>query len=556
MGACMKSLQLYLLGAVFSVLSLHCHDFEHMLWRVFTQQEQEIASFIDSVLRQLPSKQILDEVKKVKTNSHHALYNTITELQQKQSLITKLKRKFQLLQVQKQLLSQQIHQLLSGINCIGNYLEIGTPGTYGSTIRNKITGTFTVITEKQQPVYDRIASYTSLTQHGYDQYIPLFDYQGLSATIETNSIDLIVCVIGLHHMVQEKIVPFIQSIHRVLRPGGILILREHDAHSPELIDLCHAAHSVFNAIISQESVVSDTQEIRNFQPLSYWISYFEENGFSVAQEQLLQEGDTTKNTLIKIVKNCVTEEDDKMNAEFHAKQQPHYLRDASQSYLTAPEWYNVDSAQEYATFIHHTPFFQFPYFKSIKNYWTIFSATFKEVSKKQGLVKTLFSSYTLMNLFVGTFMTLEFTTKAIISFPVRKMYEGQEAETIQLLVQDHKNEIGTILPEAIIKNRYAHHILLIELPRYKLFTHCMLQIAQSNISVLAIAGNKEVMCKISHKECDQIILDHRFCNIVSWRAATNQSLIFTEHRVPVLQLSHFINTVTEQNGSILYVHDF
>jgi SAM-dependent methyltransferase len=52
--------------------------------------------------------------------------------------------------------------------------------------------------------------------------------------IETASLDLVTCHIGLHHMAPEQLRPFLASVHRVLRPGGLFVVRDHDVASPAM----------------------------------------------------------------------------------------------------------------------------------------------------------------------------------------------------------------------------------------------------------------------------------------------------------------------------------
>lgn len=61
------------------------------------------------------------------------------------------------------------------------------------------------------------------------------------------SVDLVMMNQGLHHLPQHELLAFLASVRRVLRPGGLFIVREHDA-SDDLIPLCdaggprHSAH--------------------------------------------------------------------------------------------------------------------------------------------------------------------------------------------------------------------------------------------------------------------------------------------------------------------------
>jgi SAM-dependent methyltransferase len=49
----------------------------------------------------------------------------------------------------------------------------------------------------------------------------------LADAIPDASLDLVTCYAGLHHLRPDAVAPFITSIHRVLRPGGLFVLRDH-----------------------------------------------------------------------------------------------------------------------------------------------------------------------------------------------------------------------------------------------------------------------------------------------------------------------------------------
>ncbi len=340
---------------------------------VFNHQRTEIASFIDHVLRQLPSDKVLkiiDTIPEAEINLNDAqwyekLCDKLAPLRSRTDIIQILK----LIRFQKQLLKKQIEMLLNDTNTIRHCLEIGTPGTYASTIKDRIKGTIYALTDR--PAINDILQARSFNPFngfkGYNNHVSLNDYQPIGSEIPDNTIDLIICTIGLHHCPPSKLEAFINSIKRVLRPGGIFLLREHNAHSPELIALAYAAHSIYNAIIPQESVDAEMNEMRNFHSLAYWKELLEHQGFSISPEEYLQDGDTTLNTFIKCTKKCVTSQDQIMSASLRALQHSEYVRSSEQTYLTAPEWNNVDASQQYGTYISSTPFFMnFPIWHMLK----------------------------------------------------------------------------------------------------------------------------------------------------------------------------------------------
>ena len=47
--------------------------------------------------------------------------------------------------------------------------------------------------------------------------------------IPDNAADLVTMNQGLHHLPQDRLLPFLREAYRMLRPNGLFIVREHDA---------------------------------------------------------------------------------------------------------------------------------------------------------------------------------------------------------------------------------------------------------------------------------------------------------------------------------------
>lgn len=106
---------------------------------------------------------------------------------------------------------------------------------------------------------------------------------------------------------------------------------------------------------------------------------------------------------------------EKFNFELKNKY-PEYERQQYQTFLTAPEWRNVEMAEEFAEFLSTgNPFYQFHYFSQIQTFWQIYADSFKAANKYDSARSILFSEYTLMNTFIGTFTSIGFAAKGILS---------------------------------------------------------------------------------------------------------------------------------------------
>ena len=69
-------------------------------------------------------------------------------------------------------------------------------------------------------------------------------------SIADQSLDFVGCYVGLHHMTVARLVPFLASIRRVLRPGGVFIVREHDVRDENLRAIVSLAQFAVTSIVS------------------------------------------------------------------------------------------------------------------------------------------------------------------------------------------------------------------------------------------------------------------------------------------------------------------
>ncbi len=304
--------------------------------------------------------------------------------------------------------------MLVGPRKVNGYVEIGYPGRMIRPLKNRLDmkGPFYVINDKE-----------SLSDHieagfprPYNQFVLLNDYAPISeSAIPSASVDLVCMYIGLHHAPEGKLNPFIASIKRILRPGGSFILMDHDANTEELQNLVDVVHSIFNVATGVKPEINN-QEIRNFHSLQYWIDSLQAHGMVHYNcDPLIRRGDSTLNSLIRFDKpsNETTPETIVETLTLDNN----YNRPQMQTYLTAPEWQNVRAAQRYAAFVQNEPAYRYPYFSEIGGFWRVYGESWQAAQKRNGFSGVALSEYNLMNLFVGTTMTLEYGTKGLIAAP-------------------------------------------------------------------------------------------------------------------------------------------
>ena len=207
------------------------------------------------------------------------------------------------LKKQKKEMARQVLQLLGNRTNINGYLEIGSTGRYISELRKHISLPGNIyLTNDIAPGNSPGDIFERGQLRKFGTFIPLDDYTPIPATIIPNeSVDLVTCHIGLHHCPHEKLGPYIQSIHRVLRKGGQFIMRDHDVKTPEMSTFVSVVHTVFNLGLNISWEV-DQKDFKSFKPIDEWSKIISGFGFKDSGARILQDNDPSDNTLISLTK--------------------------------------------------------------------------------------------------------------------------------------------------------------------------------------------------------------------------------------------------------------
>jgi len=206
---------------------------------------------------------------------------------------------------QKTEMARETLSLLGPHPSINGYMEIGTTGRYISRLKDNLSlSGDLVLVNILEPSYTPIdiAERGQLSKLG--RFVSLHDYAPISpADVPDRSLDVVANYIGFHHSPPEKRDAFVRSVARVLRPGGRLILRDHDVNSDDMNRMVALAHDVFNMGLGVPWQTNQ-REIRNFTSLAAMVTYLE--GFGLKSVPALpvefQGGDPTHNALMSFVK--------------------------------------------------------------------------------------------------------------------------------------------------------------------------------------------------------------------------------------------------------------
>ncbi len=208
------------------------------------------------------------------------------------------------LRTQKKEMARETLELLGQRGPVRGYLEIGSTGRYVSELRKHLPfeGPIYLIndvapTNSPGDILER----GQLTKLG--RFLPLDNYQPIAATdIPDASLDLATIYIGFHHCPLPQLPGFLASIHRTLRKGGTLIVRDHDVRTPEMATFVSLVHTVFNLGLGATWEV-DAADFKGFRPIQAWSDLLATHGFTPVGKALFQPNDPSDNALIRLIKN-------------------------------------------------------------------------------------------------------------------------------------------------------------------------------------------------------------------------------------------------------------
>ncbi len=84
------------------------------------------------------------------------------------------------------------------------------------------------------------------------------------ATVETHSVDVVFCMVSLHHMNEETVANCLREIRRVLKPGGLFMIKEHDCISETaqlLIEWEHHLYHIRHCLSRTASTLRFTRHV-------------------------------------------------------------------------------------------------------------------------------------------------------------------------------------------------------------------------------------------------------------------------------------------------------
>lgn len=406
--------------------------------RVFqTSKEMQNAfvKFLCTIFYQLDEKKVLEEMEKILANSsltdaeiYEALLSRIDAMKKPFLLLLKIKA----LNVLKKQMGVQAKTLLKKFDKtrFHDYMEI-YDRRYLTDIR-KAAGlpldgeTIGATDSRDSGFKGRLEAGTLLSRYPYKRWTSLNDedctdpakevektYRPLGRDVKRESLDLVACLGGLHHIPEERVAPFLASLASKMRPGAPILLRDHDVTGLKEDDL-RAIVSVVHSFVNAADGVSpeiEQAEIREFKSLSAWTDRMSEAGFTrVSPEKgLVIQDDPTENGMMLFVKAPQNLKELREASRYRADA----IRPVDGTRATWIEWGNVRFAKNYAEFIQTHHAYAFDYIGHIKQHFT----HFREYLKGKSFTQVLKADNLAMNLFILVSTTVTCALSYLTALP-------------------------------------------------------------------------------------------------------------------------------------------
>ena len=140
------------------------------------------------------------------------------------------------LREQKDEITRETVSIISRLGKIGelhDYVSIGDNGKLVLSLRESLqmNGQVYIVHDVNPTSTDMAVILERGSVDPMGIFVPI-DYSQSVAdewSINSNSIDLVTMNQGLHHLPQSHLLEFVGEVYRILRPGGLFIVREHDA---------------------------------------------------------------------------------------------------------------------------------------------------------------------------------------------------------------------------------------------------------------------------------------------------------------------------------------
>lgn len=210
---------------------------------------------------------------------------------------------------------------------------------------------------------------------------------------------------------------------------------------------------------------------------------------------------------------------------------------------TAEDRYIQAFAREYATFIHATPWYEFPFAQKLQEFWALSDASAGSVVRKW---ERRFA------------FTLELLFKTAWGWLIKQSSQAAydpEDQMIQAWVKNGADAILGIDPGVRQHEPLDANTQLLSLPRYEPFTQAVTELANKGVRFVEIAGNTKIlMTVIAPLEWQDT--QGRGDRLLEWRILTQPDKKRVALTVDVSRLHEVIPSLEREQVTIDHLYDF
>jgi len=398
--------------------------------------------------------------------------------------------------------------------------------------------------------------------------------------IKSNSLDLVMCMIGFHHYSEDELERILMHCNRILRKDGKLQIREHHA-TQDIMHRIHCAHGVFNAVTDVPES-EEKRERRNFHTIPQWRVKIEPYGFEDIRRYQLQKNDCdpTRDYLITYKKV----KDLSINS-IMSSYSSCLKRNMEYTLFTLPEWFIVEYTKNYGKFMETTVYYEFPYMYTMITFIKLVRGIIKQSIKEVGYINTFTSSGLMMTTVLGSIFVTQLLFLSIMSVGPRWLYRYVKEDRIlnglvrtkAELTEAQLNEYGmkilnTVHIEQNVEEKNdGYNMYILEIPRYKPFLTALKYLLENDVEIVDISGNTKLQIKIgvSHDSNHVNTKENKLgkYNIMSsytfYPKNHSYNVIYNVHRdlevcilIELSELKELLKFVDENDMEVIHLFDY
>ncbi|MBX9744245.1 MAG: methyltransferase domain-containing protein [Chlamydiales bacterium] len=409
----------------------------------------EFVHFLQTIFYQLDEEKVLkkmDEILADPNKSDEQIYKELAQqIDGMRKTLPSLFYQLKSLWVLQQGMGLQAAQLLRGFRPeeFHNYLEVYFRrylNTIRKTAKLPLDGNILDVSDEpyQGSVKEKLEAGAFFSSYPYRNSVSLNDadctnpkeepektHKPIGEEVEDNGTDLLVCLGGLHHIPSKRVDGFVHSMSQKIRPGGVLLLRDHDVTSVGLHAMVSVVHSFVNAT-SREPWEVERKEVREFHSADHWTELLKRHQFiKISPDCLVLENDPTQNGMMVFVKEPTNLEE----LQIASRYRKDCVRPVDGTRATWIEWGNVRYAKQFAEFIQTRHWYAFDYMGHLKQHWQYFTHYLKGARKDLSLGQIIFSDNFAMNVFILASMIFQCGSRQLASLPsmlVARLTQGAQ----------------------------------------------------------------------------------------------------------------------------------